>query len=1150
MKGNIGKFVAKGALCCAALLAVLSCNDDLYDGAATHDKKPLNLMGQLQQQNLTRADDYGFVDGDRMGVYIVDYENGQPGSLSATDNRASNVLYTFNAEDYKWASASTLYWKDNKTAVDVYGYYPGVNYIDNPSEYKFEVSWQQNVMPGDGEISNYEMSDFLWGKVAGVSPTTEAIVVQYQHRMAGIRVQLVAGTGFADGEWDKTEKLVQVDNTVRTAVINMADGVPVADGTPDKGVMMMPQSDDQWRAVVVPQTVDAGKTLITMTIDGQTYTHKLATAMNYRQGKLHNFTITMNKNETTGEYELKFAYDGITEWTNDETSHRFSSNAYVIINCPEYGTLKDCITKAGYDYTTMQNMKVTGEITEIDVAFINSEMPELKHLNLHDVKMKYIRYYDGWWDHGSNDFDLYMDDMIPTNSFYGNENLRSIVLPTSLKRIGGQCFRETHLMYSTLEVPDGVTYIGGSAFGYTEHNGVELILPNSIDTIDVAAFAFCGYSCELNLNDNIKYIGGSAFESTPNFHGAFHIPSKLKSIEGNSLSIGSNGSVTGDIEIPQGVTEIGNEAFDIALNNSISLTLPTGVKKIGDGAFGGGQWGSNKIKFSSIHFNDDLEEIGTCAFYNDKIPFQITLPSQLISIGGTCFFNCGITGELIIPENCLSIGGCAFLLNNITKVTLPSKLEIIQGESFAGNSLLEITIPKYVDYIGERAFADNYNLQTVICLNPEPPSIESNTFEGLFMDKVILQVPEASVELYRHADHWKQFQNITAYHELAFNVPEITALDKGITREGIIRAEGAWEVSECPSWVKVSPSSGTGKEELTVTVESQSAGSATREGQIVFRLKDKNYTTYTTVKQLAADVAEDETIVLQQASAGAPHAIPLFIVGDGYNAEDIASGQYLTDMREQMEHFFSIEPYKTYRDYFTVSTAIACSPESGIDGLTKFDSENYGGLHGNADKAWQYALAHGTDITSAREGQTTIMVLLNTTATSNNTDISDNGRAVSWMGKSTDTYPFDQRGFVLHEVGGTAFGKLGPEGVSHFTFMKACGCPGCNMTGQYNDARAKGRWGNVSTSAKLTELPWYHLMFHEKYSQYVDIYEGALNHARGTYRSENMSVMGNTYIPYYNSISRECIVRRIMECAGKTFSLDDFIANDKIEIPE
>jgi hypothetical protein len=44
--------------------------------------------------------------------------------------------------------------------------------------------------------------------------------------------------------------------------------------------------------------------------------------------------------------------------------------------------------------------------------------------------------------------------------------------------------------------------------------------------------------------------------------------------------------------------------------------------------------------------------------------------------------------------------------------------------------------------------------------------------------------------------------------------------------------------------------------------------------------------------------------------------------------------------------------------------------------------------------------------------------------------------------------------------------------------------------------------------------------------------------------------MGAAHIYYYNTISRYEIVRRIMEAAGKTFSIEQFEANDKIEIPE
>ena len=53
-------------------------------------------------------------------------------------------------------------------------------------------------------------------------------------------------------------------------------------------------------------------------------------------------------------------------------------------------------------------------------------------------------------------------------------------------------------------------------------------------------------------------------------------------------------------------------------------------------------------------------------------------------------------------------------------------------------------------------------------------------------------------------------------------------------------------------------------------------------------------------------------------------------LGDGFDAENISNGDYLRVMNEQMERFFDIEPYRTYRDYFNVSTAIAVSQEAGL----------------------------------------------------------------------------------------------------------------------------------------------------------------------------------------------------------------------------
>ena len=52
-------------------------------------------------------------------------------------------------------------------------------------------------------------------------------------------------------------------------------------------------------------------------------------------------------------------------------------------------------------------------------------------------------------------------------------------------------------------------------------------------------------------------------------------------------------------------------------------------------------------------------------------------------------------------------------------------------------------------------------------------------------------------------------------------------------------------------------------------------------------------------------------------------------------------------------------------------------------------------------------------------------------------------------------------------------------------------------------------------------------------------------HSRGVYRSEQNSCMNND-IPYYSTISRMSIVKRIKQYAGESFSYEDFKANDVI----
>ena len=575
-----------------ALCLMQSCSDVTAEFTPPSlSERPINLSGQILQENQTRANDYGFVTGDRMGIFIVDRENGTAGTIDAEDSRAWNVLFTYDADNYSWSAPTTIYWRDEQTSVDVYGYYPGVNYISQPTAYTFSVQADQSLAAQNGELATYEQSDLLWGKVANVAPTTEQIVVKYNHILAGVRVHLSKGEGLTDIEWEKLERIVFVENTVRQASVNLSTGAATCStsesATP---ILMLRQTGDDYRAVVIPQTVGAGKTLLSITLDGQTYTHSLTSAMVYQAGKLHNFTMTVNKREATGDYEIAVSDDGITPWVNDETSHQFSATAYVTVNCPEYGKLREAIAAAGYDYATIQNLKVTGELNADDYSLLAREMPELRHLNLRDAVSRHVFVGHNW----DTDEDYFEDDVF--TGFYGNQYLRSIVIPSSTKRIGGGAFREMRLMYSTLEIPEGVTKIGDNAFAYNEYNGVELILPATLDTIEGRAFADCQYKCELKLTDNIKYIGERAFDRSPNFYGVFHVPSQLTEwCEGMFAGLGRDGSFTGELEIPQGFSVIPYNAFGAALNHRVPLRLPQGVKRIETQAF---------PPLSSIHFND------------------------------------------------------------------------------------------------------------------------------------------------------------------------------------------------------------------------------------------------------------------------------------------------------------------------------------------------------------------------------------------------------------------------------------------------------------------------------------------------------------------------------------------------------------------
>ncbi|MDE5849899.1 MAG: fimbrillin family protein, partial [Muribaculaceae bacterium] len=497
-----------------AALTLSSCSQELFNAPGQEEADSsgrIQIAGEINQVATTRVNDDGFADGDVMGVYIVDYEGNVPGTLLSKGNRGDNVRHTFDEAAYRWNSAYDLYWKDKHTRIDVYSYYP-FGSPEDVNAYEFTVRTDQNGVSTDSSMGGYEASDFLWGKVEGVEPTTNVIRLPMTHRMANARVTLTEGAGFADGEWTDLEKQVLVANTIQNATIDMATGTVTATGDVATQSIIPSRRGDEWRAIVVPQSVPAGTTMFSLTIGGMSYKFSRSDDFTYLPGKMSNFTIRVDKKEPTGDYVLTLVSESITAWETDMVSHDATSREYVIVDVPKAGTLDECIAAAGKDLTQLRNLKITGQINSKDFATMKYRMNYLGALNLKEVRI--VAGEGGYIENTNHSYGSNINDEIPGGALNGKETLTNLVLPDRLRYIQADpanrdgAFCDCFNLSGSLIIPEGVEAIGPAAFRSCTSLTGTLSLPSTLKRLGSyegytsywdAVFSECNFTCELIL---------------------------------------------------------------------------------------------------------------------------------------------------------------------------------------------------------------------------------------------------------------------------------------------------------------------------------------------------------------------------------------------------------------------------------------------------------------------------------------------------------------------------------------------------------------------------------------------------------------------------------------------------------------------------
>ena len=192
----------------------------------------------------------------------------------------------------------------------------------------------------------------------------------------------------------------------------------------------------------------------------------------------------------------------------------------------------------------------------------------------------------------------------------------SYVIPKEVTSIGGSAFNSAKNL-TAVTIPAGVTEIGNEAFV----NCVKLTsitIPAAVKTIGENAFTFCQELTEIKVEAaNTAYTSadGVLFDKTKK--------TLIKYPGGRSATT---------YTIPAGVTNIDAEAFENTLQLT-SVTIPTSVKKIGEGAF-------FRSGLTSAVIPDGVDTIASRTFgWCEKLA-SVTLPASVKAIRFTAFYGC------------------------------------------------------------------------------------------------------------------------------------------------------------------------------------------------------------------------------------------------------------------------------------------------------------------------------------------------------------------------------------------------------------------------------------------------------------------------------------------------------------------------------
>lgn len=261
-----------------------------------------------------------------------------------------------------------------------------------------------------------------------------------------------------------------------------------------------------------------------------------------------------------------------------------------------------------------------------------------------------------------------------------------------------------HLEISSAVIDEGVTGIENFAFLRCK-NMQSLSLPESLQTFGVNVITQCGQLQSIRVaesNPSFSSEDGILYDAKKQTLIAYPaaktkatLPESLESIGMYALSSAAVEQLT----LPKGLKEIGDGAFT-HLTALQSVEIPAGVTDIGYSLF------LESPQLKSVIFRNELEALPNSTFASCGKLEEVVLPKGIKKIGSNAFYACISLKSVEIPDTVERLDAYAFhYCIRLNYVELPDALKTIEERVFQNAyALKSISIPAGVTNIGNGAF--------------------------------------------------------------------------------------------------------------------------------------------------------------------------------------------------------------------------------------------------------------------------------------------------------------------------------------------------------------------------------------------------------------------------------------------------------------